>query len=394
MLDDGWFGNARMNRHVTFILTVLLLVGVAVAKYTSKSKAPTDLCKGAIDPYRPGIQKSRFFRAAGADNELTESEFNADRSRPKGFARRFDSWRAMLLFDKDRNKSIDWIEADAYRYDLRRRALAAYDSNSDGKLSGDERVKANKDLARGRIALPPKSKRIVSSTGSRRYGRSDRGDADKTERDRLKDQLEAIRKRLYSSPQLAGLQRACAAAERAYENAKKGAVVAEAHKPYDAAREIYEKARDKTPEARIYERAKKAYYDAYHSMPEYKAYSQAKEALGRVDSKSDRYAGARAAYERAKGSYEAMKTGITEYRIYKEAREARDAAAHSLGEYKDVEDAEKAYRRVYEKHLTRERKARDDANKARDEKLNQLLKADPAARGIYKRIKKIDSGGK
>ena len=287
MLDDGWFGNARMNRHVTFILTVLLLVGVAVAKYTSKSKAPTDLCKGAIDPYRPGIQKSRFFRAAGADNELTESEFNADRSRPKGFARRFDSWRAMLLFDKDRNKSIDWIEADAYRYDLRRRALAAYDSNSDGKLSGDERVKANKDLARGRIALPPKSKRIVSSTGSRRYGRSDRGDADKTERDRLKDQLEAIRKRLYSSPQLAGLQRACAAAERAYENAKKGAVVAEAHKPYDAAREIYEKARDKTPEARIYERAKKAYYDAYHSMPEYKAYSQAKEALGRVDSKSD-----------------------------------------------------------------------------------------------------------
>ncbi len=381
-----------MNRYAALFLTVLLLGGVAAAKYSSKSKPPPDMCKDVIDPYRPSMQKSRFFRAAGADNELTESEFNADRSKPGGFALKFDSWRAMLLFDKDRNKSIDWIEADAYRYDLRRRALAAYDANADGKLSGSERVKANKDLARGRIASPPKSKRIVSSIGSTRQGGG--SDAGQSERDRLKDQLEAIRKRLYNSPQLAGLQKACAAAERAYENAKKGAVVVEARKPYDAARAIYEKARDKTPEARTYEQAKKAHYDAYHNMPEYKAYARARDVLGRTDKNSDRYAGARAAYERAKSSYEEMKTGITEYQIYKNAREARDEAAHSLGEYKDVQDAEKAYRQVYEKHLARERKARDDAKLARDKKLEQLLKADPAARDIYQRISRIDANRK
>ena len=380
-----------MNRYAVLLLTVLLLGGIAAAKYSSKSNPPPDMCKDAIDPYRPSIQKSRFFRAAGADNELTESEFNAVRSKPGGFARKFDSWRAMLLFDKDRNKSIDWLEADAYRYDLRRRALAAYDANADGKLSGDERVKANRDLARGRIASPPKTKKSVSSFGSRRYGGSGGASSSGSERDRLKAQLEAIRKRLYSSPELAPLQKACAVAEQTYENAKTGSAVAKARKPYDAARAIYEKAREKTPETRVYEKAKKTYYDAYHNMPEYKAYSQAKEALGRVDKNSDRYAGARADYERAKKSYEEMKTGITEYRLYKEAHEARDAASHSLGEYKDVEDAEKAYRQTYEKLLARERKVRDDAKEARDKKLDQLLKADPAVRSIYKRISQIDA---
>ena len=364
-----------MNRCLTTILLILLIGGGAVAKYKPRSKTPAkpppDLCKDAIDPYRPSIQKSRFFQAAGADNELTEAEFNANKTRPNGFVRRFDSWRALAAFDKDSNKSIDWIEADAYRYDIRKRVLAAYDTNADGKLSGDERTKANTVLARGRIPSSPKSapKRTADN---------------EAERSRLKAQLDAIRKKLYYSPAIAKLQRACAAAERAYENAKGTPIIAEARKPYDAAREAYEKARENLPEARMYAKVKKAYYDAYHNMPEYKAYRAARDARNRSG-------GDRAAYERAKSSYETQKTRIPEYADYKSAREARDKAAAASGEYKDLQDAEKAYREVYEKHRARERKARDDAQKARDARVDQLLKADPTARELYSRIKKIEA---
>jgi len=371
-----------MNRHLTTILTVLLIVGVAGAKYTRKSKSPAkpapDLCKDAIDPYRPGIQKSRFFQAAGTDNELTEAEFNANKTKPNGFVRRFDSWRALASFDKDRNKSIDWLEADAYRYDIRKRVLAAYDTNADGKLSGDERTKANTVLARGRIPSSPKSAHKSPK------GRHDRGAGDEAERSRLKAQLEAIRGKLYHSPGVAELQRACTAAERAYENAKKSPAIVEARKPYDAARQAYEKARKNLPEARMYAKVKKAYYDAYHNMPEYKAYRAARDARNRSG-------GDRAAYERAKSSYEAQKTKLPEYADYKSAREARDKAAAASGEYKDLQNAEKAYRQVYEKHLTRERKVRDDARKAREAKVDQLLKADPTARKLYSRLKKIEA---
>jgi len=362
---------------------VLLIGGGAVAKYTRRSKSPAkpppDLCRDAIDPYRPTIQKSRFFQAAGTDNELTETEFNANKAKPNGFVRRFDSWRALLAFDKDRNKSIDWIEADAYRYDIRKRVLAAYDTNADGKLSGNERTKANTDLARGRVASPPKSAHKSPKV------RHDRGAGDEAERSRLKAQIEAIRGKIYHSPGVAELQKACAAAEHAYENAKKAPAIVEARKPYDAARQAYEKARQNTPEARMYEKLKKAYYDAYHNMPEYKAYLAARDARNRSRE-------ARAAYERAKSIYEAQKSKIPEYADYKAAREAREKAAVAIGEYKDLQDTEKAYREVYEKQLTPERKVRDDARKARDAKVDQLLKADPTARKIYSRIKRIEAG--
>lgn len=371
-----------MNRHLTTMFIVLLFAGGAVAKYTRKSKSsakpPPDLCKDAIDPYRPSIQKARFFQAAGTDNELTEAEFNANKAKPNGFARRFDSWRALIAFDKDRNKSIDWLEADAYRYDIRKRTLAAYDTNADGKLSGKERTKANTDLAGGRVASPPKSAHKSPKV------RHDRGAGDEAERSRLKAQIEAIRGKIYHSPGAAELQKACAAAERAYENAKKAPAIVEARKPYDAARHAYEKARENTPEARMYEKLKKAYYDAYHNMPEYKAYAAARET--RNSSRA-----ARAAYERAKNTYEAQKVKLPEYADYNAAREARDKAATAIGEYKDLQDTEKAYRNVYEKHLTRERKIRDDAQKARDAKVDQLLKADPTARELYSRLRKIDS---
>jgi|GEM_PF-2227898 len=370
-----------MNGRLTTIVTVLLIAAAAGAKYTRKSKAPPkpppDICKDAIDPYRPSIQKARFFRAAGADNELTEAEFNADKARPNAFARRFDSWRAIACFDKDRNKSIDWLEADAYRYSVRRRILDAYDANADGKLSGDERARANTYLARGRVPPPPKS------THAYHKARNGATADHEAERARLKAQLDAIRKKIYYSPAIAKLREACAAAERAYEKAKEAPGIVEVRKPYDAARRAYEKARENTPEAKLYEKVKKAYYDAYHNMPEYKAYRAAREAL--------KSGGNRAAYERAKSSYEARRLKIPEYADYKIAREAREKAAAATGEYKDLQDAEKAYREVYERILTRERKVRDDARKARDARVDQLFKADPTARIIYSRLKKLEA---
>jgi hypothetical protein len=378
-----------MNRHLTTIVIVLLLCGGVVAKYARKSKSPAkpppDLCRDVIDPYRPTIQKSRFFQAAGTDNELTETEFNANKAKPNGFVRRFDSWRTLIAFDRDRNKSIDWLEADAYRYDIRKRVLAAYDTNADGKLSGNERTKANTALARGRIPSPPKSARKPPKTRTGHGDSAGRRAADQAEVSRLKVQLDAIRKKLYYSPAVVELRKACDASERAYENAKRAPAIAEARKPYDAARRAYEKAREKLPEARMYEKAKKAYYDAYHKMPEYKAYAAARDARNR----SSKH---RAAYERAKSSYEAQKTKIPEYQEYRDASGAYEKVRHSLAEHKDMDDAEKAYRQIYEKHLTRERKARDDAQKARDAKVDELLKTDPTARDIYSRIKRIEAG--
>ena len=55
----------------------------------------------------------------------------------------------MLAFDKDHNGTIDWFEAKAYRQDLRRRVLEAFDANKDGQLTGKERQAANEMLASG-----------------------------------------------------------------------------------------------------------------------------------------------------------------------------------------------------------------------------------------------------
>jgi hypothetical protein len=114
-----------------------------------------DLCKGAVDPYVPGAERARFFEAAGVDGELTAAEFAANASKAKPFARKFDRWEALVKFDKSGEGTIDWFEAEAYRRDLRRRVLAAYDRNKDRRLTGEERKAANAALAAGRVAAAP-----------------------------------------------------------------------------------------------------------------------------------------------------------------------------------------------------------------------------------------------
>jgi len=116
-----------------------------------KAVKPPDLLKGAVDPYEPAAERGRFFRAAGVDNELDAKEFTATRGQEDSFVRRFDNLEMMRGFDKDRNRQLDWFEADAYRQEVRRRVLKAFDANGDGRLTGKERDKANAQLATGRI---------------------------------------------------------------------------------------------------------------------------------------------------------------------------------------------------------------------------------------------------
>ena len=60
-------------------------------------------------------ERARFFAAAGPDSELSEKEFYSDRTKGTGYVRKTDSWSAMLRYDKNRNRTIDWFEAEAYR---------------------------------------------------------------------------------------------------------------------------------------------------------------------------------------------------------------------------------------------------------------------------------------
>ena len=150
-----------MKRFLAVILVLAVFGGVAMAADAAKSSA--DLCKNAVDPYEWVGQKTLFFKAAGKDNELSEKEFDADKAAGKGFVRSFEQWKTIVAFDKDGKKLIDWLEADAYRRDLRRRVLAAHDTSKDGKLAGEERTAANKALAAGKFATVTRS----SGRGSR-----------------------------------------------------------------------------------------------------------------------------------------------------------------------------------------------------------------------------------
>jgi len=146
----------------------------ATAGQTPAKSAPVvaDICTDAVDPYNPAAQRALFFKAAGPDNEMDSKEFTADRGQAsgrasgkaapaEGFARRFDRWSALVAFDKNRNKTIDWFEADAYRRDIRSRVLAEYDKDKNGRLTGAERSAAVRALTAGRVPPGQKGRRLV-----------------------------------------------------------------------------------------------------------------------------------------------------------------------------------------------------------------------------------------
>lgn len=146
--------------------------GASTAPAAYVPKVP-DVMADAVDPYNPAAERMRFFKAAGVDSELDAKEFEAARGQVDSFIRRFDQWDAMLTFDKDKNKEIDWFEADAYRRDLRERVIRAFDENRDGQLTGPERDRANAALASGRLPNRP-GQGAEAARGPRR-GPWDRG---------------------------------------------------------------------------------------------------------------------------------------------------------------------------------------------------------------------------
>ena len=138
------------------------LLGVAVAaRAAPPATAPAtrpavnipDHCDQAVDPYHPGLERVRFFQAAGVDNEIDAEEFAAARGKPNSFVRVFDHWAQFVRYDRTGDKTLDWFEADAYRRALRKRVLAAHDADKNGRLTGAERLAANRALAAGKILL-------------------------------------------------------------------------------------------------------------------------------------------------------------------------------------------------------------------------------------------------
>ncbi|MDP6634753.1 MAG: hypothetical protein QGG42_07640 [Phycisphaerae bacterium] len=149
------------ERSVLVLLAVSLVWAGSVAaarkgaRNASTTKPAPKLCLGAVDPFDRATQKTGFFAIAGKDGELTSKEFldaSENKTSKKDFLRSFDTFAALLRFDKDKNSKIDWVEAEAYRVGLRKRVLAAFDANKDSRLKGPEREAANRALAAGRFA--------------------------------------------------------------------------------------------------------------------------------------------------------------------------------------------------------------------------------------------------
>ena len=160
------------------LLSIVLAASVASVCHGGpnppKSASPSPA--KAPQRYNPVAERIRFFAAAGKDSELDAGEFTANRGKGAGFVRKTDNWSAMLRFDKDKNKTIDWFEADAYRRSLdttprvRVTTIAGepigtaspgrplswteltrkYDKDGNGKLTGSERTAAIAEYKRSR----------------------------------------------------------------------------------------------------------------------------------------------------------------------------------------------------------------------------------------------------
>jgi len=178
-----------MNRILTISAAALCLTYSAATLLAQDNSAPIpDVLKSAVDPLNPGTERAKFLKAAGVDTELDETEFKANLKLDDGFVRQFDKWSNLTLFDKNKDKKIDWFEANAYRRAIRTAVLGTYDADKNRKLTGEERVKANKDLAAGklpRISAPSATTAPQSNLGTgaqpQRPSTNTRGDRNRSD---------------------------------------------------------------------------------------------------------------------------------------------------------------------------------------------------------------------
>ena len=173
---------------------VVLGAAKPAAKPKTAKPAPK-LCLGAVDPFDRATQKTGFFAIAGKDGELTGEEFRDASEKEmstKTFLRSFDTFAALLRFDKDKNSKIDWVEAQAYRLDLRKRVMSAFDANKDSRLKGPEREAANRALASGKFARGGGGRTSVRADFMKKYDLDGNGELSDDERNAMR---EAFRKR-------------------------------------------------------------------------------------------------------------------------------------------------------------------------------------------------------
>ena len=135
----------------TLVSPICLMIIVSGLGAQPKISNQPDILTGTIDPVNLPQQRDRFLKAATVDNELSADEFKTNQALKNGFVRKFDQWRKMIIFDKNNNRKISWLEAQAYRADLRKRLFKAFDADKNDKLGGDERKKAIAMLSSGKI---------------------------------------------------------------------------------------------------------------------------------------------------------------------------------------------------------------------------------------------------
>ena len=113
---------------------IALLASLLIAPSFAAAE-DSDILTDAVDPLVPGTERGRFLKAAGVDNELDEAEFKENAGKEGSFIRAFDSWGTLTGFDRNRNNTLDWFEADEYRRAVRTAVVAAYDKDKDGKIT-------------------------------------------------------------------------------------------------------------------------------------------------------------------------------------------------------------------------------------------------------------------
>ena len=262
-----------MKRIWPTLLAIVLTGASALAQGAAAAGKTPDVLRNAVDPYVPGVERGRYFRAAGVDNELSAEEFAADRKRTSPFVRGFDHWPMLIGFDKNANGTVDWFEADAYRREVRKKVIEAFDTNDDRKLSPAERAAANKALTSERFLAarlgrggPPAVRRLGG-------GGEDRGlppvaippaeaqavrrqiDVVMTERRALQRKLYDVQRTIESSDALADLRQEAAAASKAAREAEESSrEIAAAREAQRAASRALREARDErlasNPDAR------------------------------------------------------------------------------------------------------------------------------------------------
>lgn len=164
--DDSIFVEISMRALASFLCIVMTATFCLAQASTGPAAKGEDALKEAVDPYDAGLQRNKFFIAAGVDGLLSEADMTADAARAGSFARPFDRWKNMLAFDKDNDGKLDWFEADAYRSALRKKVLDTFDADKNAKLSDKERQQAADALARGGVSLDALQQIVIIPAGA------------------------------------------------------------------------------------------------------------------------------------------------------------------------------------------------------------------------------------